>query len=341
MLTWLTLLWSSVPACFLLFNTRQKTVCAGIGCFSFIACFAFGFWQLQGVQAYHDDVVIKLVQPNIAQSEKWRGDQMFGHFRKTLALSENTEGQNKTTLIIWPETALSYRIFNAPGAAEELRSVLRSYPPSSALLTGMLRFDAAHAAYYNSLVMIGDNSELFNIYDKHHLVPFGEYIPFQQWIPLAPVVQFKGFEPGAGLKTMEAPSGVRYSPLICYEIVFPGRSMEQGTAPDFIVNVTNDAWYGESAGPYQHLTQALYRAVETGMPVIRAANTGFSAIISPYGRIEGKTELFKADSSTLKLPQAKPISDMIQRLKYRLIPIFFMLFIFAGAFSKRPFANAD
>ena len=141
------------------------------------------------------------------------------------------------------------------------------------------------------------------IYAKQHLVIFGEYIPFQEWIPLKPIVEFTGFKAGDGLQVFETPEGLRYSPLVCYEIIFPGKTIARGSAPDFIVNVTNDAWYGDSAGPHQHLVQSTFRAIETGIPVIRVANTGFSSLINAMGAEEYRSDLFIQHSQTLRLPR--------------------------------------
>ncbi len=341
MLTWLTLLWTSIPACIILFKKQQKIICATIAGASFALCFVFGLWQLQGEQTYYKDINIRLVQPNIEQAEKWQADKMAGHFRKHLELSQNTEETDKPTIVVWPETALSYRIFNSPKAVGEIQTMLRSYNKSSDLLTGMLRFDESDKSYANSLVMIEGNGALGNVYNKHHLVPFGEYIPFQKWIPLAPIVQFKGFERGDGLQTLETVSGLKYSPLICYEIIFPGRSIQAGSSPDFIVNVTNDGWYGESAGPHQHLTQAIFRAVETGIPVIRSANTGFSGIVSPHGSIEGKTQLYSASAQNLALPDKKNQLVFVQTFKYRLFLLFILFFVFMGTRSERHLAQCS
>ena len=339
MLTWLTLLWASMPACLLVFNKHHKIFSVGLAGALLVACLLFGSLQLQHEQAHHEDVNIRLVQPNIDQAEKWQGDKMAGHFSKHLELSQNTEQTDTPTFIIWPETALSYRILNSAKAVEDIRSMLRSYNQSSTLLTGMLRFDKEDSSYTNSLIAIERNGNISNIYDKHHLVPFGEYMPFQKWIPLAPIVQFKGFTRGEGLKVMETTAGLKYSPLICYEIIFPGRSVPKHGSTDFIVNVTNDAWYGQSAGPYQHLTQALFRAIETGVPVIRSANTGFSAVISPYGRVAGQTELFSTNAQNHALPQKRNLPEGLKLFKHTFATLFLLVLISAGILTQRQFSK--
>ena len=118
-------------------------------------------------------------------------------------------------------------------------------------------------------------------------------MPYQQWIPIKPVVAFTGFAPGDGLKVFEIGDNIRFSPVICYEVIFSGRVTPRNQGEDFIVNVTNDAWYGDSAGPYQHFTQARFRAAEEGIPLIRVANSGISGIVDPYGRVSEKSPLLK------------------------------------------------
>ena len=341
MLSWLTLFWCSLPVCIFFSNRKQKIIACAAVVISFSGAFIFGYQQLQSPQSYHDNLNVRLVQPNIAQSEKWKRDKMADHFFKHLELSQNLDNNDTPSIIVWPETALSYRILNNPKAMPDIQKVLSSYPPSSVLITGMLQHDEEKETYSNSLVMIDQNGQISNTYDKHHLVPFGEYIPFQEWIPLAPVVQFKGFEPGQGLKTFETPAGLRYSPLICYEIIFPGKSIERDSRPDFIVNVTNDAWYGFSAGPHQHLMQAVFRAIETGIPVVRVANTGFSVVISPYGDLYGRTDLFENDSLNLPLPSKRTVSSSLFDNKHQFVILFLVFFVAIGIGSGYSFANRD
>jgi apolipoprotein N-acyltransferase len=148
---------------------------------------------------------------------------------------------------------------------------------------------------------VSPEGQIGSIYDKKHLVPFGEYIPFQKYIPLQPVVEFSGFRAGTTPVSFPLPGGLSYAPLICYEAVFTG-VVRPGTAgPDFIVNVTNDAWYGDSAGPRQHYTSVMFRAVETGIPVVRTANTGISGLIDPVGRSVIQIDLFEKNAKSSPL----------------------------------------
>lgn len=160
------------------------------------------------------------------------------------------------------------------------------------LAAGAVRVEGAvtegGVRYYNSILMINDRGEIVDGYDKVHLVPFGEYLPFEailSRIGLRQIVQaFPSFTAGTQRRTLDAGEGVRLLPFICYEIIFPG---ENGAASDsdLIINVTNDAWYGDTPGPYQHFRQAQIRSVMLGLPMVRAANNGISGLIDPYGRI--------------------------------------------------------
>lgn len=311
-LTFLTILWTSVPGYLLLAPQKSGQAAMLVVLSSFAACYSFGLWRLNALPlSYHENIAVRIVQPNIDQAEKWQREAMDGHFRKHMNLSAPLPGSENThqdaTYIIWPETAMSYRYTSSPLAMAELSQILSTYPGPAYLFTGLLSFDPQTRSYQNALAMIDKNGEISNIYGKHHLVPFGEYIPFQKWIPLKTVTSFSGFEKGPGPQSFPTPEGLRYSPLVCYEIIFPGLSIpEEGPRPDFILNVTNDAWYGISPGPHQHLVQAQYRAVETGLPVIRSANTGFSGIMAPNGEKTIIGNLFTENAENLPLPQGYP-----------------------------------
>lgn len=266
--------------------------------------FFYGYQRLQTPQQFHD-ITIKVIQPNIAQSEKWDPLKIPAHFQKFLRLSQPHGQEEFPTYIIWPETAISQRHLNDPIVMQALSAMLQSYPKGASLFTGVLRHNEDRSAYFNSLIMINDSGEIQNIYDKSHLVPFGEYIPFQDLIPLQTINQFSGFQPGQGITTHTTPEGLGYSPLVCYEILFPDSVIHTQNKPDFIVNVTNDAWYGNSTGPHQHLQKARFRAIEEGIPVLRSVNTGISAIIDSYGRVLSQGELHQEKILEFRLPQSK------------------------------------
>jgi apolipoprotein N-acyltransferase len=155
--------------------------------------------------------------------------------------------------------------------------------------------------------VIDDQGRVVGSYDKIHLVPFGEYLPFQDFLESFGVMQMTGvrggFSVGAGPRRLTVPRAPAASPLICYEIIFPHAVTEQGQRPGWLLNLTNDAWFGSSAGPYQHFHQARVRAVEQALPVVRSANTGISAVIDPYGRVVGEIGLGEKNILDTSLPK--------------------------------------
>lgn len=304
-LTFLTIIWCAAPAYIFLQRKNRKDISAlaGFVIASWAGCFAYGSYRINTTEiSYREDVQIHIVQPNIPQSEKWKREKIYDHFMQHIDLSQpdSHTNLNAATYIIWPETSLNYWVMQDPVATERIKDVLALYKGPAYIMTGMLNYDPATENYSNAIVMFDKTGTVLNTYNKHHLVPFGEYIPFQKWIPLKPVAQFSGFTKGVGSVVMTTPEGVNYSPLVCYEIIFP----EKALPSDFIVNVTNDSWYGVSAGPYQHLTMAVYRAIESGMPVARSASTGISALIDPLGKIEFQSSLFNKQAITTNLPKA-------------------------------------
>lgn len=309
-LTFLTVFWMSIFGFFAV-GAEKRFVKAGLFFLAagvFTSCYVYGKIRLDSAPMEENrDYAFVLVQPNIRQDEKWNADKILENFTKTLELSRNhghgEEVDEKATYIIWPETAITYYLLDKPWAISMITDVLSEYPKAY-LITGALRYDPDKDAYYNSSIMIDAKGNISNIYNKSHLVPFGEYIPFNNLFDIAPIVGFKGFDIGTGVQTFETAEGLRYSPVVCYEIIFSGHVVNKNDSPDadIIINVTNDGWYGISPGPYQHFAQAIFRAVEENTPVIRSANTGFSGMVDPYGRTLYKTSLFKDDTKKLLYP---------------------------------------
>ncbi|MCB9978999.1 MAG: apolipoprotein N-acyltransferase [Rhodospirillales bacterium] len=290
---------------------RPRLILAGAGIASLTACYGFGLWRLHAnPPAVRSDVRVVLVQPSIPQSEKWTSEKMVAHFEKHLALSRpNAQDfaapKETTTLIVWPETAIAWPILDSDQGLDAIEATLRAWPGKAFLATGVLLRSrtGAHTGYRNSIALIDQEGGIPWIHDKAHLVPFGEYIPFQKWIPIPTVTGFSGFEAGGGPDTLSAGEALSVSPLVCYEIIFPSAGINPTKPrPDALLNVTNDGWYGKSAGPYQHFENAIFRAIESGVPVIRAANTGISAVIDPMGRTVARMPLLEAGAARAGLP---------------------------------------
>lgn len=241
-----------------------------------------------------DGVRFRLVQPNVPQDEKWRIENRSRIFSDLVALSDRAtspgvSGIADVTHVVWPETAPPFLIENTPEALAAISAML---PDGTSLITGAIRRSETEAegpALRNSVIVFSDDAEIVEYYDKHRLVPFGEFLPFQgllEKIGFEQLTRIKGgFLPGSGPRSFELPMLPAIVPLVCYEVIFAGELFTDDQRPGLLLNLTNDAWFGVSLGPYQHLQQARLRAVEEGLPLIRVANTGISAIIDPFGRV--------------------------------------------------------
>ncbi|MCJ7597225.1 MAG: apolipoprotein N-acyltransferase, partial [Methyloceanibacter sp.] len=224
-----------------------------------------------------------------------------------------TRGLQGVNLVIWPETAVPFLLADSPDALAAIGELL---PDGSTLLVGSARLietrdelgNIEERRVYNSLLVIDDKANVAGVYDKIHLVPFGEYLPFQDFLESLGFLHLTGvrggFSPGRGPRLLAVPGAPPASPLICYEIIFPDAIIAFEGRTGWLLNVTNDAWFGTSAGPYQHFHQARIRAVEQGLPLVRAANTGISAIVDPYGRIVAELGLGERGVVDGLLPRA-------------------------------------
>ena len=258
-------------------------------------------------------VTLRIVQPNISQEQKWRESNARGIFDQlrdlsTAATPDQPEGIGGVTHVIWPESAVPFLIDESQVAKTELKPMLGG---RTVLVTGSLRRDPGGGEdpdIFNSIIVFDGAAEPIERYDKWRLVPGGEFLPLA-WLlePLGfrKVVRTPGsFAAGSGPRTIEVPGLGGAGFLVCYEAIFPDRLVDPDHRPGVIINVTNDGWFGRSTGPYQHLAQARMRAIEQGIPLIRAANTGISAVIDPYGRYLHQLPLQQAGVIDSHLPAA-------------------------------------
>ncbi len=244
---------------------------------------------------------VRLIQPNAVQHLKWQPAYTEVFYERQLTLSA-TPAQTSPDLIVWPETAIPWRLETADPVLRQIAGTAGGAP----VVLGALR--GAADGTRNSLAVLDGQGAVRQIYDKHHLVPFGEYIPFSALAGRLGLMGLAtngvGFSAGPGPELIDLGLLGRALPLICYEAVFAhivGRAPER---PDFLLQITNDAWFGDYAGPQQHLAQARMRAIEQGLPLLRAANTGISAAIDPYGRIIDALPLGVHGYLDVPLPQA-------------------------------------
>ncbi|MDQ0317025.1 apolipoprotein N-acyltransferase [Amorphus orientalis] len=266
-----------------------------------------------GPVAYAEpEQAIRVVQPSIDQALKWNPDFRDQVFDSYLDLSRRPWGGGgelpEGLLVIWPESAIPFFLTDASAAAEAIGAGL---PTGGRLLTGAARYertgpDATRTDFYNSILQVVPDGEVSVVYDKVHLVPFGEYLPFQETFESLGLEQLTqlpgGFSPGRDQGPVGLPGVPPFSAQICYEIIFPGAVIDPGQRPHWLLNLTNDAWFGRTPGPYQHLRQARIRAVEEGLPLVRAANTGISVVVDPFGRILERLDLGATGTIDTRLP---------------------------------------
>ena len=230
-------------------------------------------------------VRLRLVQPDIPQAEKYQRPLLMRNWWRLVDLSAQPGNPN---VIIWPEAAPPFPLERVPQAVAQIG---RLTGRDGILLTGSERVSATAdgRAFYNSLYIYGAGGTLLGTYDKFHLVPFGEYLPFAALLNRIGVTKLTagetGFTPGDGPHAYDLPGFPPVTPLICYEVIFPGAVTAPGERPGWLVNVTDDSWFGPWAGPRQHLLIARVRAIEEALPIVRVANTGISAVIDPIGRL--------------------------------------------------------
>jgi apolipoprotein N-acyltransferase len=258
---------------------------------------------------FFTDVHLRLVQPNIPQDQKYVRALAARNWQTLIDLSTN-KSDFVPTVVVWPEAAPPFLLQRELDAVEPVTD-----PTGGAgrvLLTGNERVDLdadGHRHFFNSLYVFGKGGQLLSTYDKFHLVPFGEYLPLESLLKslgITKLVGFPGsFTAGDGPHTIKVPGAPDAGPLICYEILFPGAVIGE-SRPGWLVNVTDDSWFGPWAGPRQHLLAARVRAIEEGLPVARAANTGISAMIDPHGRIVAALAMGQAGVVDASLPQALP-----------------------------------
>lgn len=313
-LSLLTLFWAALPV---LYKSRRFAILAAV---SFALLSAYGAWRvMEHPTKQSGDYLIRIVQPNLPQSMKWDPDEDWRNLERHMELTRNTEAQNEAEketapprFVIWPETASTADLEHFPEIATVIAAKM---PKNSTLILGNLRVTLDRrevpVAFHNSVTALNKKAKVEATYNKHHLVPFGEYIPFRDKMsaikPLALAVSGIGdFTPGDGVKTIALENRPAFSPLICYEVIFPGAVADRANRPEWLVNVTNDGWYGNSAGPYQHMAISRLRATEEGLPLARAANTGISVVVDPIGRVIARQPLLTTGTLDSILPEALP-----------------------------------
>ncbi|MBH5369228.1 apolipoprotein N-acyltransferase [Bradyrhizobium glycinis] len=260
---------------------------------------------------------LRLMQPNLQQDAKFNYAAKPEVMKKYLALSDRASGPQSTgvrdaTILIWPESAFPFFLTREADAMAQIADLL---PKGTVLITGSVRAPDVPRGTpitraYNSIYVIDHDGSVLAVYDKLHLVPFGEFLPYQSLMEKLGFEQLTrvrgGFIPGTVRHALPVAGAPPALPLICYEAIFPGEVAGRNERPGWIVNLTNDGWFGISTGPYQHLEQSRMRAVELGLPLVRSANTGISAVIDPVGRTTASLGLGLEGILDARLPAAIP-----------------------------------
>jgi apolipoprotein N-acyltransferase len=296
-------------------ETPRRFIAPLLGVAILAALAGYGAARLmQKPTSFVPGVRLRIMQPNLSQDERFNYSAKQQVMNRYLALSDRATGPDASgvkdvTLLIWPESAFPFFLAREADALAQIAALLAR---RTVLITGAVRAAAMAPSggvrAYNSVYVIDRDGSIAGIYDKVHLVPFGEYLPFDDLLEslglIALTKERGGFLAGDRRRLMTVPGAPPMLPLVCYEIVFPDEAVPSGERPGWLLNLTNDGWFGISTGPYQHFHQARVRAIEQGLPLVRAANTGISAVVDPLGRIVKELPLGTEGVLDSGLPQA-------------------------------------
>lgn len=304
----------------------------------FVGGALWGQMRLQNNETEYDLAVsLRLVQANVKQRDKWRSYLIDDHFDKHMKLSRGDSERGRAEgvkLLIWPETAVQRESFDREASLLRWR-MSRMLEFGSYAISGAPRYarTSEGASYYNSMFAFNSRGQLYARYDKKHLVPFGEYLPFRGLLKTLGLDQLAGnvaFTAGEGVETIRLPGVPPFSPLICYEVIFPGRVVSEQDRPDWLLNITNDGWFGLTNGPYQHLGLARFRAIEEGLPLVRSASTGISAVIDSYGRTVSSLAVDK--TGVLDSPLPLPLNAPTYSTGFKMLITLLLTLLTASAF---------
>ncbi len=328
-----------------LIDKSKRFVLPALAAVTLAALGGFGFYRISTTEIGSvANTRLRIMQPNLSQDERFRTSAKNEIMDRYAAISDRAaspeiQGVKDVTHLFWPESAFPFFLERE---ADVLARISKLISPGAILVTGAARYDEPKAGgkephFYNSIRVIAPDGAIVATYDKVHLVPFGEYLPFQHFLESLGLEQLTrqrgGFSAGPKLRTLNIPGLPPAAPLICYEAIFSGAVMPEGPRPAWMLNVSNDAWFGMTPGPYQHFAQARLRAVEEGLPIVRATNNGISAVIDPVGRIWKSIQLGEEGVLDSKLPM--PMEATFYA-RYRDAPALLLAVCFAFfAFASR------
>jgi apolipoprotein N-acyltransferase len=328
-------------------SSRARWLFPALSGVTLVAMAVFGFMRVPSAASpLVAGIKLRIMQPNLQQDAKFHPENGAAILARYLALSDRatgprTLGLQDTTHLIWPESAFPYLLGRTPGALSRIGAAL---PANVTLITGAARAGEAlpgegRPPVYNSIQVVTRPGTIVTSVDKTHLVPFGEYLPpvFDDVLRSVGLKEFVaipgGFSAGARRANLQVPGLPPAAPLICYEAIFPGDVVPEGARPGLLLNVTNDGWFGQTTGPHQHAAQARMRAIEEGLPLVRAANTGISMVTDGYGRFVARLALGEEGVLDSGLPRA--LSPTVFALAgntsaYLLLLVFALVVIFIG-----------
>jgi apolipoprotein N-acyltransferase len=276
-------------------DTRRRWLPLAASLVVLVALGIFGAVRLAAnPTSFVTGVHLRLMQPNTTQDDKFNysaKQKVMDHYVKLSdrATGPQSTGMGDVTHLIWPEAAFPFFLTHEADAMAQIADLL---PDGAVLITGAVRpaDDRAQTEQaYNSVYVIDHDGSILTVHDKVHLVPFGEYLPVQALLEHIGLQQLTkvagGYLSGDRRRSYSVPRAPRMLPLVCYEVIFPGQAVPRDDRPGWVLNLTNDGWFGISSGPYQHFRQARVRMIEEGLPLVRAANTGISAVVDPLGRV--------------------------------------------------------
>ncbi len=287
---------------------KARLAAGSAGTLALIFCFVwfYGNWRIQSIQkliSHSPSIKTAIVQGNIDQAKKWDPAFQRASIVKYINLSLLTK-KHKPDLVVWPETATPFYFLHNARLSEMVKKGVHDTGTDFLIGSPSFKLGTNRVEYFNSAYLIGPEGNVYGRYDKAHLVPFGEYVPFKKWLPfIGKMVEGVGdFTPGKKGHTIRW-GDLRLGIQICYEIIFPylSRAMVKNHA-SVLINITNDAWYGRSSAPHQHFSMTILRAVENRRSIIRAANTGISGFIDPCGKVIAATPLFEDATITRPVP---------------------------------------
>lgn len=300
-LSLLTVLVAGLP---LAYRTLRPMVYVGQGALAVVIIGLWGWYRLLTPTTYVSEVELRLVQPCITQSLKWDPKMRREIFEEMMRLSRLPSGR-EVTHILWPEAALPFFAEEIPVVMSRLSSLVEHDRGAVILGVPRQKVEGPEHLVWNGMIAVGKDAHVLATYNKHHLVPFGEYVPLRFLLPGFVQKVTAGaldYSPGSGPKTVSLMGLPPFSPLICYEVIFPGALTPKKHRPQWLLNLTNDGWYGRTSGPYQHFEMSRMRAIEEGLPLVRVANNGISAVIDAYGRIVARLNLDEKGVLDTRLP---------------------------------------